>query len=198
MKKYKTNKILGLITICINILLFFKSLYLLFVYNFTDRLFLFMYPNWVLLINALLGIIGAYIALLLFKNMIGIKLFLIVTLVLWFISLSNYFYGINLFIGYGAGAYSSLNISSLVSFYVGILLNTGILGILLYSLFIITQARMIFRIEELRFKAAFFMSFVIATTHYLFVDNIYVSWYWIMLSLAYCFYKYNFNQLDLK
>lgn len=91
MKKYKTNKILGLITICINVLLFFKSLYLLFVYNFTDRLFLFMYPNWVLLINALLGIIGAYIALLLFKNMIGIKLFLIVTLVLWFISLSNYF-----------------------------------------------------------------------------------------------------------
>jgi signal transduction histidine kinase len=91
MKKYNTNKILGLITICINVLLFFKSLYLLFVYNFTDRLFLFMYPNWVLLINALLGIIGAYIALLLFKNMIGFKLFLIVTLVLWFISLSNYF-----------------------------------------------------------------------------------------------------------
>ena len=91
MKKYNTNKILGLITICINVLLFFKSLYLLFVYNFTDRLFLFMYPNWVLLIHALLGIIGAYIALLLFKNMIGFKLFLIVTLVLWFISLSNYF-----------------------------------------------------------------------------------------------------------
>ena len=91
MKKYNTNKILGLITICINVLLFFKSLYLLFVYNFTDRLILFMYPNWVLLINALLGIIGAYIALLLFKNMIGFKLFLIVTLVLWFISLSNYF-----------------------------------------------------------------------------------------------------------
>ena len=91
MKKYNTNKILGLITICINVLLFFKSLYLLFVYNFTDRLFLFMYPNWVLLINALLGIIGAYIALLLFKNMIGFKLFLIVQLVLWFISLSNYF-----------------------------------------------------------------------------------------------------------
>lgn len=94
MERYKTNKILGLITICINVLLFFKSLYLLFTYNFTDKLFLFMYPNWVLLINALLGIIGAYIALLLFKNMIGIKLFLIVTLVLWFISLSNYFLSI--------------------------------------------------------------------------------------------------------
>ncbi len=94
MKRYKTNKILGLITICINVLLFFKSLYLFFTYNFTDKLFLFMYPNWVLLTNALLGIIGAYIALLLFKNMIGIKLFLIVTLVLWFISLSNYFLSI--------------------------------------------------------------------------------------------------------
>ena len=91
MKRYETNKILGLITICINVLLFFKSLYLLFAYNFTDKLFLFMYPNWGLLINALLGIIGAYTALLLLKNMIGVKLFLIVTLVLWFISLSNYF-----------------------------------------------------------------------------------------------------------
>ncbi len=90
MKRYKT-KILGLITICINVLLFSKPLYLLFAYNFTGKLFLFMYPNWVLLINALLGIIGAYIALLLFKNMIGIKLFLTVTLALWFISLSNYF-----------------------------------------------------------------------------------------------------------
>ena len=91
MKSHKINKILGLVAIGINVLFVFKSLYLLYVYNFTGILFLFMYPNWVLLINALLGIIGAYIALLLFKNMIGFKLFLIVTLVLWFISLSNYF-----------------------------------------------------------------------------------------------------------
>lgn len=91
MKRYKTNKILGSIAIFINMLLVFNPLYLLFVYNFTNKLFLFMYPNWVLLVNTLLGIIGIYIALLLFKNMIGIKLFLIITLVLWFISLSNYF-----------------------------------------------------------------------------------------------------------
>ena len=71
MKSHKINKILGLVAIGIN------------VYNFTGILFLFMYPNWVLVINALLGIIGIYISILLFKNMIGIKLFLILTFVLW-------------------------------------------------------------------------------------------------------------------
>ena len=83
MKGYKMNKILGLIAICINVLLVLESIYLLYAYNFTGILFLFMYPNWVLVINALLGIIGIYISILLFKNMIGIKLFLILTFVLW-------------------------------------------------------------------------------------------------------------------
>ena len=83
MKSHKINKILGLVAIGINVLFVFKSLYLLYVYNFTGILFLFMYPNWVLVINALLGIIGIYISILLFKNMIGIKLFLILTFVLW-------------------------------------------------------------------------------------------------------------------
>lgn len=77
MKGYKVNKILGLIAICINVLLVLESIYLLYAYNFTGILFLFMYPNWVLVINALLGIIGIYISILLLKNMIGIKLFLI-------------------------------------------------------------------------------------------------------------------------
>ena len=78
MKSHKINKILGLVAIGINVLFVFKSLY-----YFTGILFLFMYPNWVLVINALLGIIGIYISILLFKNMIGIKLFLILTFVLW-------------------------------------------------------------------------------------------------------------------
>ena len=77
------DRIMGLVVICINVLLLIQSLYLLYAYNLTNRLFLFMYPNWVLVINALLGIIGIYISILLFKNMIGIKLFLILTFVLW-------------------------------------------------------------------------------------------------------------------
>jgi hypothetical protein len=40
----------------------------------------------VLLLNALLGIIGIYISILLCKGKIKVKLFLIVTFVLWFIT----------------------------------------------------------------------------------------------------------------
>ena len=83
MATFKMDRIMGLVVICINVLLLIQSLYLLYAYNLTNRLFLFMYPNWVLVINALLGIIGIYISILLFKNMIGIKLFLILTFVLW-------------------------------------------------------------------------------------------------------------------
>ena len=83
------NKILGLIAICINVLLVLESIYLLYAHNFTGILFLFMYPNWVLVINALLGIIGIYISMLLFKNMIGIKLFLILIFVLWGITIGE-------------------------------------------------------------------------------------------------------------
>ena len=91
MKNYNVNKILGLITICINSLLVFYSFYLYYLYNFTSGLlFLFKYPNWVLLVNALLGVVGISISILLYKKIIGIKLFLIVKLVLWLFTLSNY------------------------------------------------------------------------------------------------------------
>lgn len=80
MKAYKMNKILGLIAICINVLLVLKPIYLLYVYNFTNQLFLFVNPNGVLLINILLGIIGIYISILLLKNVIGIKLYIVLTL----------------------------------------------------------------------------------------------------------------------
>ena len=72
---------MGLVVICINVLLLIQSLYLLYAYNLTNRLFLFMYPNWVLLINALLAVIGNYTPILVIKNKIGLKTFLKTTLV---------------------------------------------------------------------------------------------------------------------
>lgn len=65
------DRIMGLVVICINVLLLIQSLYLLYAYNLTNRLFLFMYPNWVLLINALLAVIGNYTPILVIKNKIG-------------------------------------------------------------------------------------------------------------------------------
>lgn len=71
MATFKMDRIMGLVVICINVLLLIQSLYLLYAYNLTNRLFLFMYPNWVLLINALLAVIGNYTPILVIKNKIG-------------------------------------------------------------------------------------------------------------------------------
>ena len=76
---------MGLVVICINVLLLIQSLYLLYAYNLTNRLFLFMYPNWVLLINALLAVTGNYTPILVIKNKIGLKTFLKTTLLFWLI-----------------------------------------------------------------------------------------------------------------
>ncbi len=79
------DRIMGLVVIYINVLLLIQSLYLLYAYNLTNRLFLFMYPNWVLLINALLAVIGNYTPILVIKNKIGLKTFLKTTLLFWLI-----------------------------------------------------------------------------------------------------------------
>ena len=86
MKNGKMNKVLGIIAICINTLLLFKTFYLLYCYNFTSILFLFMYPNWMLFINALLGTIGIYISMLLYKERIRFRLFLILILLIWLLA----------------------------------------------------------------------------------------------------------------
>jgi len=90
MKNGKMNKVFGIIAICINTLLLFKTFYLLYCYNFTNILFFFMYPNWTLLVNALLGTIGIYISILLYKGIIRFKLFLILILLIWLITFASY------------------------------------------------------------------------------------------------------------
>ena len=85
MATFKMDRKMGLVVICINVLLLIQSLYLLYAYNLTNRLFLFMYPNWVLLINALLAVIGNYTPILVIKNKIGLKTFLKTTLLFWLI-----------------------------------------------------------------------------------------------------------------
>ena len=91
-KNMKNIKILGIIAMCINALLLFYTIYLYYCYNFTNTLFLFMYSNLVLLINALLGIVGVFVSIMLYKKIVSVKVFLIVTLILWFVILSNYFF----------------------------------------------------------------------------------------------------------
>ena len=54
-------------------------LYLFYAYNFTDVLFLFMYPHWVILLSLVLAVIGIFTSLFLYRGKIRMKLFLFIT-----------------------------------------------------------------------------------------------------------------------
>jgi|UPI000837E524 hypothetical protein len=94
MENLKINKVFGIIATGISTLLLFKSFYLLYCYKFTNLLFLFMYPNWILLINAVFGTIGIYISILLCKERIRFRLFLILILLIWLLAFGSYVFPI--------------------------------------------------------------------------------------------------------
>ncbi|RHJ83935.1 hypothetical protein DW103_06495 [Parabacteroides sp. AM08-6] len=94
MKNTKLNIFFIVIALCANMFLLFDSLDLFYCYNFTNILFCFMYPEWVLLVKALLGFIGICISMLLYKCKIGFRLFLITTLVIWLIVFAIHIFSI--------------------------------------------------------------------------------------------------------
>jgi len=57
------NLVTGLTLIIVNLYWIWDNLYLLYLYHFTGMLFLFMYPDWVLLLNSVLGLIGFFIGI---------------------------------------------------------------------------------------------------------------------------------------
>lgn len=90
----KRDKIIGLIGMVISLLLIIDSLRWFYLYNFTSILFCFMYPNWVVVTDAYLGLVGFYISLLLYKGGIKLRLFLILTLLIWLVVFATRFYWI--------------------------------------------------------------------------------------------------------
>lgn len=81
----KRDRIIGLIVMCIDILILSRQAYLLYAYNFTDRLFLFMYPYWVLLTNAALLCAGIVLSIMLLRGRIKLRPFLFLTILIWVI-----------------------------------------------------------------------------------------------------------------
>lgn len=81
----RKDRIIGLIVICIDILILTSQAFFLYAYNFTDRLFLFMYPNWILLTNAALLCAGIVMSIMLLRGRIKLKLFLLLTILIWII-----------------------------------------------------------------------------------------------------------------
>ena len=92
MKEADLNKVMGFIGLCINSFILLHSVYLYYLYNFSGKLFYVMIPNYVLFINALFGITGISISIMLYKKTISIKLFSILNVLLWLVTLSNYFF----------------------------------------------------------------------------------------------------------
>lgn len=91
--------------------------------------------------------------------------------------------GLAYFIGYGPAAFSTLNVDSFISLYLGIFMNTGIIGITLFTLFCLSKYTSIKRIKDIDCRFALKCSFLFACFHFAFIDIIYVPWFWVLLSL---------------
>ena len=73
MIKKSKNKIIGIIILIINIIWTGDWIWLFYTYHFTGRLWLFMYPDWILILNIVFGMIGIIIGLRLIKERFKIK-----------------------------------------------------------------------------------------------------------------------------
>ncbi len=73
MIKTSKNKIVGVIILIINIIWTGDWIWLFYAYHFTGRLWLFMYPDWILVLNIIFGLIGITIGIRLVKGKILIK-----------------------------------------------------------------------------------------------------------------------------
>jgi len=70
---HRKNLIVGLIIIAVNLYWIWDNLFLMYQYRFTGILWLFMYPDWVLILNAILGLLGILIGINLVRQRMKIK-----------------------------------------------------------------------------------------------------------------------------
>ncbi len=61
LNKTNWNLITGLIIIIVNLYWIWDNLYLMYLYYYSGMLFMLMYPDWLLILNAIFGMIGLLI-----------------------------------------------------------------------------------------------------------------------------------------
>ncbi len=71
--KNKINAILGLIQIILSVYWIYEMILLYYKYHYTDILFAFMYPNWVLFLNIFICLINIFYGIKLIRNKISLK-----------------------------------------------------------------------------------------------------------------------------
>lgn len=76
---------IGIVVTCANLILLYQMISLYYRYNYGNNLYGLVYPNWILLLNSLLGFLGIFISYLFYKKRINILYYLVITIVLWLI-----------------------------------------------------------------------------------------------------------------
>lgn len=71
--KNKINVVLGLIQIILSVYWIYEMILLYYKYHYTDILFTFMYPNWVIFLNIILSIVNIYFGINLMNGKISNK-----------------------------------------------------------------------------------------------------------------------------
>lgn len=92
--------------------------------------------------------------------------------------------GINLFMGYGPAAFSTLHTETFISLYLGVLMNTGLLGLFFIFLFFISKYVMIRKNNNYALKIVFTTSIVMGVAHFSLIDLIYIPWFWLLMILV--------------
>jgi len=82
-RKIKWNIIVGLIIIIVNSLWIYCVINLLYVYYYSDILFFYRNPDWVLIFNSILGLIGILIGINVIIGQIGVKKGIIIDLIIF-------------------------------------------------------------------------------------------------------------------
>ena len=94
MIKNRFHRIIGLSIICVSILILLHSAYMYYCYNFTNLLFLFKIPNYILFSNAIFGMIGIFISVKFLTGKMRGKLYSLLIAILSLVTLSNYLFPI--------------------------------------------------------------------------------------------------------
>lgn len=71
--KRKNNTVLGLIQIILSVVWLYQMISIYYKYHYTDVIFTFMYPNWVLFLNIVLSSINLYFGIKLITGKISNK-----------------------------------------------------------------------------------------------------------------------------
>jgi hypothetical protein len=86
----KKHEILALIIASVNVLFMLFVVQIYYDYHFTNKLFLFKYSDWLLLLNFAIAIFGIFLSMLLYKGKCRVKIILFLTIILWLLALTLY------------------------------------------------------------------------------------------------------------